>query len=90
MLTALCREQVVRTVFGDDVPPNKIYSATFDILVDDPSAVATNGKRMVYSGLTFERIGSDVLLSTRVTPGGGAFDMGHVDAGRGAFLELKW
>ncbi len=93
MLTALCREQVVRTVFGDDMPPKEIYSATFDILRDDPSPAAPQGKKLVFSGLTFTNTGDGLRFLTdnrHMAGGAGAVPTEYINLCQAAFGDLKW
>jgi len=89
VLTALCREQVVRTVFGDDCQPKKIYSATFDILMDDSSAVATGGKKLLFSGLRFTNPGEGLRLECSAdAPTSILYEYTRV--AQEAFEALKW
>ncbi len=88
MLTALCREQVVRTVFGDGVQPKKIHSATFDIFLEVQNPSNPDGRKLVCSGISIVNSGDGARLVAN--PAHQWIEVTHINLAMSAFGDLKW
>lgn len=88
-MLALLREKIVRTVYGDDVPPLVIHRATFDIFGDQVDA--NIARRLLYSGLTLMQRGiTGCELVKNNDDRAESLPMAYAEAALKAFGEIKW